>query len=238
MSHNNCTFWMSRVIWSCGTSVSECSRTVTPVHPPAGQIDLRRFQPAWFISRRGSAMSLRETSIESRGDERLTPLSTSSTPREFTPVPIRSAAKLPEVRLLSLDSITVPSLAARPAYDVAKRIVDIAGSVLLIIFTAPIWLTAAALIKLTSSGSVLFIQTRLGKEGAPFWCIKFRTMDPDADEQKAHLLHLNEVDGPMFKMRDDPRITRMGRWLRRLSIDELPQLICVLRGEMSLVGPR
>jgi lipopolysaccharide/colanic/teichoic acid biosynthesis glycosyltransferase len=183
-------------------------------------------------------MSLRETSIESGGDERLTPLSISPTPREFTHLPIRNAANLPEVRLLSPTPIAVPSLAERPAYDISKRIVDIAGGALLLVVTTPIWLTAAALIKLTSSASVLFIQTRLGKDGAPFPCIKFRTMDPDADDRKVHLLHLNEIDGPMFKMRDDPRITRMGRWLRKLSIDELPQLICVLRGEMSLVGPR
>ena len=183
-------------------------------------------------------MSLRDTSIESGGDERLTPLTASSTPREYTPLPIRRAATLPEVRLLPPVPVVVRSVAPSPAYDISKRIVDVAGSALLIIFTAPVWLTAAALIKLTSSESVLFIQTRLGEGGAPFRCIKFRTMDPDADEQKVHLLHLNEVDGPMFKMRDDPRITRLGRWLRKLSIDELPQLICVLRGEMSLVGPR
>ena len=183
-------------------------------------------------------MSLRETSIESAGDERLTPLSASSTPRDITPLAIRSTAPLSEVRRISPVPIAVPLLADRPAYDAAKRIVDIAGSILLILFTAPVWLAAAALIKLNSSGSVLFIQTRLGRGGAPFRCIKFRTMNPDADDQKIHLLHLNEADGPMFKMRDDPRITWMGRWLRKLSIDELPQLICVLRGEMSLVGPR
>jgi lipopolysaccharide/colanic/teichoic acid biosynthesis glycosyltransferase len=183
-------------------------------------------------------MSLRETAIESGGDERRKPLTVSSIPREFTPLPIRNNLKRPEVRLVSPSPIAVPSLDARVAYDVAKRSVDIAGSVLLIVCTSPIWLTTAALIKLTSSGPVLFIQTRLGKGGAPFRCIKFRTMDPDADDRKIQLLHLNEAGGPMFKMRNDPRITRMGRWLRKLSIDELPQLICVLRGEMSLVGPR
>ena len=183
-------------------------------------------------------MSLRETSIESGGDERLTPLTASSTPREYTPLPIRQAAPLPGVRLLPPVPMTERPVAPSPAYDLSKRIVDVAGSVSLIIMTAPVWITAAALIKLTSAEPVLFVQTRLGKGGAPFRCIKFRTMGPDADEQKVHLLHLNEVDGPMFKMRDDPRVTRLGRWLRKLSIDELPQLICVLRGELSLVGPR
>jgi exopolysaccharide biosynthesis polyprenyl glycosylphosphotransferase len=124
------------------------------------------------------------------------------------------------------------------AYAVAKRGLDIIGSLLLMIVFSPIWLAAALLVRVTSPGPVLFTQTRLGKGGRPFTCLKFRSMVIDAEHQKLTLLHLNEVGGPVFKMHADPRVTPVGRWLRRLSIDELPQLINVLRGEMSLVGPR
>lgn len=123
-------------------------------------------------------------------------------------------------------------------YAVLKRGFDIFGSLLLLILTSPIWLTAALLVRLTSPGPVLFKQTRIGKGGQPFTCLKFRSMVDDAELRKLTLLHLNEVGGPVFKMRHDPRITPVGKWLRRLSVDELPQLLNVLRGEMSLVGPR
>jgi lipopolysaccharide/colanic/teichoic acid biosynthesis glycosyltransferase len=91
---------------------------------------------------------------------------------------------------------------------------------------------------MTSPGPILFRQTRLGRAGQPFTCYKFRSMTVSAESEKADLLHLNEANGPVFKVRNDPRMTRAGKWLRRLSIDELPQLINVLVGEMSLVGPR
>jgi len=123
-------------------------------------------------------------------------------------------------------------------YAVFKRGFDIVGSLLLMILLSPIWLTAALLVWATSPGPVLFKQTRLGKGGQPFVCLKFRSMVEDAESRKGTILHLNEVGGPVFKMRSDPRVTPVGKWLRKLSIDELPQLINVLRGEMSLVGPR
>lgn len=124
------------------------------------------------------------------------------------------------------------------SYAAFKRGIDIAGSLLLLIALSPIWLVAALLVRATSSGPVLFKQTRLGRGGQPFTCLKFRSMVEDAEDRKGTLLHLNEVGGPVFKMRSDPRVTPVGRWLRKLSIDELPQLWNVLRGEMSLVGPR
>jgi lipopolysaccharide/colanic/teichoic acid biosynthesis glycosyltransferase len=96
----------------------------------------------------------------------------------------------------------------------------------------------AVLIKLDSPGPVLFKQRRVGKDGHEFEMYKFRSMVDKADELKEHLKDLNEADGPLFKIKDDPRMTRIGRFLRRTSIDELPQVINILRGEMSIVGPR
>ena len=93
-------------------------------------------------------------------------------------------------------------------------------------------------IKLSSAGPVLFNQVRIGRNGQPFVVHKFRSMVVDADAKKDELRAQNEAEGPMFKMRDDPRVTSIGRWLRRFSLDELPQLLNVLKGEMSLVGPR
>jgi lipopolysaccharide/colanic/teichoic acid biosynthesis glycosyltransferase len=96
----------------------------------------------------------------------------------------------------------------------------------------------ALLIKLDSPGPVFFKQTRVGKWGKTFPCYKFRSMYIDAEERKAELMALNEADGVVFKMKNDPRVTRVGRVIRKLSIDELPQLFNVIKGEMSLVGPR
>ena len=119
-----------------------------------------------------------------------------------------------------------------------KRAIDVAGALAGLVVLAPLLVGVAALIKLTSRGPVLYRQERAGRGGEPFRMLKFRTMVPDADGLKPALLHLNEADGVMFKISDDPRLTRFGRVLRRTSVDELPQLWNVLRGEMSLVGPR
>jgi lipopolysaccharide/colanic/teichoic acid biosynthesis glycosyltransferase len=115
---------------------------------------------------------------------------------------------------------------------------DIVVSVLFLVGSSPLLLTIALLVKLTSAGPVLYRWRVVGKNGRPFTSYKFRTMVEDADRQKAALLRFNEMTGPVFKMTDDPRITRVGRWLRRYSLDELPQLYSVLIGDMSLVGPR
>ncbi len=120
----------------------------------------------------------------------------------------------------------------------AKRTLDIVGAVVALTLSAPIMLVAAVAVKLTSSGPVFYKQLRAGQGNKPFWMYKFRTMQVDADSLKGQLLDRNEMDGPAFKIKDDPRITSIGRFLRRSSIDELPQLWHVLTGEMSLVGPR
>lgn len=125
-----------------------------------------------------------------------------------------------------------------PLRLLAKRLFDILGAALLLMFTAPLLFIAVLLVKATSRGPALFEQERIGLRGRKFTLYKLRTMLVDAEAREAGVQHLNEKDGPIFKVRNDPRITWIGRLLRRTSIDELPQLINVLRGEMSLVGPR
>jgi exopolysaccharide biosynthesis polyprenyl glycosylphosphotransferase len=120
----------------------------------------------------------------------------------------------------------------------AKRVFDIAGAGLALVFLAPLLAVVSLAIRLGSPGPVLYRQTRLGRDGRLFTLFKFRTMTADADQRLAGLLAMNEGAGPLFKIRDDPRITAVGRRLRRFSADELPQLWNVLRGEMTLVGPR
>jgi len=119
-----------------------------------------------------------------------------------------------------------------------KRLLDIIVSASMLILLAPLFLVTALAIKLDSPGPVLYSQIRLGKWGRPFRMYKFRSMVVNADKLKADLQACNESGGVIFKMKRDPRITRVGRIIRKLSIDELPQLVNVLKGEMSLVGPR
>lgn len=121
---------------------------------------------------------------------------------------------------------------------VAKRTFDVVMASILLILAAPILALAALWVKLDSRGPVLFKQTRVGLDGRQFEILKLRTMCVDAEAQLTELRAHNEADGPLFKMARDPRVTRPGRVLRKLSIDELPQLFCVLRGTMSMVGPR
>ena len=119
----------------------------------------------------------------------------------------------------------------------AKRAFDLVGSTLALVATAPLMALIAAMIRLDSPGPVFFRQVRVGRGGRHFHILKFRSMVNDAEARKAGLVHLNEVEG-LFKIADDPRVTRVGRLLRRSCLDELPQLLNVWRGEMSLVGPR
>ena len=119
-----------------------------------------------------------------------------------------------------------------------KRLIDVAGASLGLLLLTPLFALVAIAIKATSPGPVLFRQKRSGLGGREFVMLKFRSMVADAEARKSQLMALNEQDGPAFKIKDDPRTTRLGRFLRRSSIDELPQLWNVLRGEMSLVGPR
>ncbi len=119
-----------------------------------------------------------------------------------------------------------------------KRLFDLAGASLGLLVLAPLMLAVAVAVKLTSRGPLLFRQTRFGLQGRPFQMLKFRSMVVDAEARRAQLEALNERSGPVFKLRHDPRVTAVGRFIRRYSIDELPQLFNVLKGEMSLVGPR
>ena len=127
-----------------------------------------------------------------------------------------------------------------PAHRLVKRTMDVAGAVIGLVLLSPVFLVTSIAIKLTSDGPVFFRQTRIGRGQKPFTIIKFRTMVADAEARKREVAHLNahQDDDRMFKIPDDPRVTRVGRILRKTSIDEFPQLLNVLRGEMSLVGPR
>ncbi len=120
----------------------------------------------------------------------------------------------------------------------AKRILDFTGALIGIILAGPIMIAAAIAIRVTDPGPVLFRQVRAGRNGRTFTMLKFRSMVMDAEKRKAELMHLNEMDGPVFKIQRDPRITSVGRFIRKTSIDELPQLFNILWGDMSLVGPR
>lgn len=123
-------------------------------------------------------------------------------------------------------------------YHFSKRFIDIVGSLFGLILLSPILTIVAIAIKLDSKGPVIFSQKRVGLNGKEFNMYKFRSMVINAEELKKNLEDKNEMDGPMFKIKDDPRVTKIGKFIRKTSIDELPQLINVLKGEMSLVGPR
>lgn len=132
----------------------------------------------------------------------------------------------------------IARLPERRLYNLAQRILDVLGAALSLLLLSPLLLLTVLLIRLDSSGPVLFTQLRVGKRGRPFSMYKFRSMHTNAEHLKNELWNRNGLKGPLFKIRGDPRITRVGRLLRRFSLDELPQLANVLKGEMSLVGPR
>jgi exopolysaccharide biosynthesis polyprenyl glycosylphosphotransferase len=135
-----------------------------------------------------------------------------------------------------------PVVTLSPAWSgwqaTAKRAADIVLSLIALVVFTPVMALVAIAIKLDSPGPIIFRQTRCGKDGCTFTFLKFRGMVADAEARRAELDQHNEADGPIFKMKDDPRVTRVGRFIRRTSLDELPQLWNVLRGDMSLVGPR
>ena len=126
----------------------------------------------------------------------------------------------------------------KPVYSFVKRAFDFGASLVGLVCLSPVLLVTAAAIKLESEGPVIFSQDRVGLNGKKFKMYKLRSMVSNAEELKEKLLEQNEMSGPMFKMKDDPRITKVGKFIRKTSIDELPQLINVLKGDMSLVGPR
>ncbi len=138
---------------------------------------------------------------------------------QFPTIPLHSG-NVPELRL------------------VVKRVLDIAFSSALLLFLSPFLLTISIAIRLESGGPVFYPSDRIGKKGRVFRCFKFRTMVRDAEKHRADFMHMNERDGVLFKISNDPRITRVGRFLRKYSLDELPQFLNVLRGDMSVVGPR
>lgn len=126
----------------------------------------------------------------------------------------------------------------RPWLLACKRSMDIVASAVLLLLCSPVLVALAGLVKLTSPGPVFYRWRVAGAKGRPFVGYKFRSMVPNADEWKVQLEAANEMTGPVFKLTNDPRVTPLGRWMRRYSLDELPQLYSVLKGDMSLVGPR
>lgn len=147
----------------------------------------------------------------------------------------------PRLRLLpvaGLPLLHVEQPQAGRAGGMSKRVFDVVTTLTILLLTGPLLLVVAAAIKLQDGGPVLFRQPRVGLDGRVFGMVKFRSMAVDAEARREELEHANESDGPLFKLRDDPRVTPLGRFLRTYSVDELPQLLNVLRGQMSLVGPR
>ena len=156
---------------------------------------------------------------------------------------------VPELYELSLSRIDITAIEGIPLLGIKQkqinrvqraimRATDIVGAVLALLLGSPIWLCFALLIKLTSPGEVVFSQPRVGAGERQFKCYKFRSMYKNAEQMQAALLAQNEAQGPIFKMKDDPRVTGIGKFLRRTSLDEIPQLFNVIKGDMSLVGPR
>ncbi len=155
----------------------------------------------------------------------------------------------PDIYQLSFDRVDIMHLSGIPLLQpkavqlqglnlALKRIFDLLAVLISLPITIPLAIVIALLIWFDSGHPIIFRQQRVGKHGKLFTCYKFRTMVPDAEQRRKELIRHNEADGPLFKMRADPRVTRIGRWLRRTSLDELPQLYNVLRGDMSLIGPR
>lgn len=161
-----------------------------------------------------------------------TPGQTPEHPWRVATVKLASAAHLQGVPQ------TVAIWPVSRTYRFLKRAVDVALGVTLFALTLPIMIVAAIAIRLSSRGPVIFSQKRAGLYGRPFTMYKMRTMRQDAQDQQTLYNHLNEISGPTFKIRQDPRVTRVGKFLRKTSIDELPQLANVILGQMSLVGPR
>jgi len=157
---------------------------------------------------------------------------------ERPPVEVAQAPVVPSRRPLFVVTSEIRELPRTRWQRQAKRAVDIVGSVLAIALLSPVFVATAIAVRLTSRGPIFFVQDRCGLGGRLFRFYKFRTMVVDAEARKAELAALNEMHGPVFKIERDPRVTPIGRILRKLSIDELPQLWNVLKGDMSLVGPR
>lgn len=137
-----------------------------------------------------------------------------------------------------MEKINYQKVRGNPVYRASSRVLDLGLSSLGLALFSPLFLYLAVKIKLEDGGPIFYSQTRLGQGGRTFKIWKFRSMIEGADQMKKDLLEKNEIAGAMFKIKDDPRITKIGKMMRRYSLDELPQLVNVLRGEMALIGPR
>jgi lipopolysaccharide/colanic/teichoic acid biosynthesis glycosyltransferase len=154
-------------------------------------------------------------------------------------VAVRRTPPVPSSPPPRVIDIKIPAINGSGFYmRYGKRFIDIVGAAVGLVLCSPIVALFAALTKLDSRGPVLYKAQRLGQGGRPFTFYKLRSMYVGAHESRSNLMHLNQVKGPVFKLFDDPRITRVGRFMRKCSVDELPQLYNVLKGDMSLVGPR
>lgn len=140
-----------------------------------------------------------------------------------------------ELKVVNMQLINI---ANQNRYEKIKRFFDICISFAALVVLSPLLLVIAILIYLEDKGPVIYSQTRIGKDGRAFKLYKFRSMCVDADEKLKDLQKLNERDGPVFKIRDDPRVTKIGKFIRKTCIDELPQLVNIIKGDMSIVGPR
>jgi exopolysaccharide biosynthesis polyprenyl glycosylphosphotransferase len=159
----------------------------------------------------------------------------------FKLVPELYELSLSRIDMEAIEGIPLLGIRQKPLNTVQRtvmRLTDIIGAALVLFLGSPIWFCFALIIKLTSPGEAVFSQHRVGLNGHTFKCYKFRTMQQDAEQVLHTLLAQNEAQGPLFKMKDDPRVTSIGKFLRRSSLDEIPQLFNVLKGDMSLVGPR
>ncbi len=143
----------------------------------------------------------------------------------------------PEIETIETPSICV-KIPQKKWYEFVKHLFDITLSALALIILAPVFLFTAIAIRIDSKGPIFYTQYRVGKNGKEFKMFKFRSMCSDADQKLKEIYHLNEKNGPIFKISNDPRVTKIGRIIRKLSIDELPQFINIIRGEMTIVGPR
>lgn len=149
-----------------------------------------------------------------------------------------SVAEILETVVTETESATTFEYIPKPVYDFFKRIFDIVCSLLALVVLSPLLLITAVVIIIDDFGTPFFVQERTGKNSKNFKMYKFRSMRINAEKERSSLLSQNEADGPIFKITDDPRVTKVGKFIRKTSIDELPQLLNILKGDMSIVGPR
>jgi exopolysaccharide biosynthesis polyprenyl glycosylphosphotransferase len=233
VKHNE---YNSRLVGFVDDEPHELDPSLAHIPVLGGEDDLVEVIREHNISRVILAFSRRsaEALLEVVRDAGLRDVHLSIVPRYFEI--IASSVQIVDVEGIPVIEVPAPRL-SRMAHA-SKRAFDLVLTTFGLILLAPMFIVIAVAIKLDSRGPIFFRQRRMGRDQQPFDIIKFRTMHVGAEERREDLLRHNESDGPLFKIRDDPRVTRVGAWLRELSLDELPQLFNVIRGEMSLVGPR